>query len=150
MTPEDWLGVAITTAVVGALLYVVALLARRWWLNASGGLFDCALREVGGSWHPGLARYAEDTLQWFRVWHPLPRPTLVFRRSAVIFRGQREPTRDEAMLTYGTARVVRVQSKADPDVQWELALNEGSATGLLSWLEAAPPGQVGYRRRLDG
>jgi hypothetical protein len=26
------------------------------------------------------------------------------------------------------------------DVEWELAMSEASLTGLLSWLEAAPPG----------
>lgn len=150
MAPSVWLSAAVTTMVVVAALYVVAVLVSRWLLNSAGGLFDCALRESGGHWRPGLARYSDDRLQWYRLWHPLPLPAVVFRRSAVALRGQRSPTRDEALLTYGPAQVIRVESADDPDVQWELALNEGSATGLLSWLESAPPGQVGYRRRLDG
>jgi hypothetical protein len=46
---------------------------------------------------------------------------------------------------YAGQRVVRIEtSTTDRPHAYELAMSGESLTGLLSWLEAAPPGVVGY------
>jgi hypothetical protein len=40
--------------------------------------------------------------------------------------------------------VVRVEAPGRPGQFWELAMSAESLTGLLSWLEAAPPGVRRY------
>lgn len=140
----------VTIIVILGLLYLVNLLVRRWWLSAAGGLFDCALRPLsGGRWRLGLARYHGEVLEWYLIWHPWPRPSRVFVRNDTELLALRYPDEEEARLLFGTARVLDIKvSGADPG-DWQLVLNEGSAVGLVSWLESAPPGQVGYRRILD-
>lgn len=147
----DWPILLITAVVLVALVYLSILLARRWWLSAGGGLFDCALRPAsGGRWRLGLARYSGDELEWYLVWHPLPRPSLVFRRGQVVLTGLRASDSEESLLAHATARILELRCTGEPQRDWLLALNEGSAMGLVSWLESAPPGQVGYRPRFDG
>jgi hypothetical protein len=53
----------------------------------------------------------------------------------------RDPDPVEAVALYAEQRVVRfeIAERSDPE-QWELAMSPDSLTGLLSWLEAAPPG----------
>lgn len=50
----------------------------------------------------------------------------------------------ESRLGYEITRVLVIVRDDEPG-DWSLALNHGSATGLVSWLESAPPGSAGYR-----
>jgi hypothetical protein len=51
----------------------------------------------------------------------------------------------EAVSLYAGQRIVRIDTASDGEPQTrELAMSQESLTGLLSWLEAAPPGVVGY------
>ena len=54
-----------------------------------------------------------------------------------------------SQLGYAVSKVLMLRVRETTPSRWELALNEGSATGLVSWLESAPPGRIGYRRGLD-
>ena len=52
----------------------------------------------------------------------------------------REPDAVEAVALNADQRVIRVATTEAHDTGWELAMSPDSLTGLLSWLEAAPPG----------
>jgi hypothetical protein len=141
----DWLGITETVALtlVVLLLVPVAFLGiRRRWLSRQGGLFDCSLRlstkTPGTGWVLGVARYSGDNLEWFRAFSIAVRPRLIFPRSQARAGGQREPDSIEAVLLYDDQRIVRLEV-AD-GTSWELAMSVASLTGLLSWLESAPPG----------
>jgi hypothetical protein len=53
----------------------------------------------------------------------------------------RDPDAVEAVALYAEQRIVRFEiAEPNEPEQWELAMSPDSLTGLLSWLEAAPPG----------
>lgn len=152
MSLPTWTNELVTVILIVGLIYALALIGRRIWLGVQGGLFDCALRRSGAArFRPGLARYAGETLEWYLVWHPWPRPTKVFEREDSKLGALRESDASESSLGYAFSTILTLQVTGEVEESWELALNEGSAMGLVSWLESAPPGrQLGYRRRLDG
>jgi hypothetical protein len=139
--------------VVGLLGALVLLLAlgllllglRRRWLARQGGTFECSLRlhatTPGSGWALGVGRYNEGRLEWFRFFSYAWRPRKSFPRREVRVLATRDPDSVEAVALYAEQRVVRfeIAEGNDPE-QWELAMSPDSLTGLLSWLEAAPPG----------
>jgi hypothetical protein len=141
----DWLGITewvALTLVVLLLVPVVFLGVRRRWLSRQGGLFDCSLRlhtkTPGTGWVLGVARYSGDNLEWFRAFSIALRPRLIFARSQAQAGPQRDPDPIESVLLYDEQRILRLEL-ADGQ-SWELAMSVASLTGLLSWLESAPPG----------
>ncbi len=141
----DWLGITewvALTLVVLLLIPVVFLGVRRRWLSRQGGLFDCSLRlhtkTPGTGWVLGVARYSGDNLEWFRAFSIALRPRLIFARSQAQAGPQRDPDPIESVLLYDEQRILRLEL-ADGQ-SWELAMSVASLTGLLSWLESAPPG----------
>lgn len=140
----DWLSITelIALVLVVLLLLPVALLGgRRRWLSRQGGLFDCSARlsadARGGGWALGVARYSGDNLEWFRSFSFAFRPRLIFPRSQVQVGQQRDPDPIESVLLYDDQRVLELRLEQE---SWELAMTPASLTGLLSWLESAPPG----------
>jgi len=141
-------GEAVALLVVVLLLPVLLLALRRRVLAREGGTFECALRlgitTPRSGWVLGVARYNEEKLEWFRFFSFWPGPRKTFYRFDVTVVHDREPNAVEAGALYVGQRIVALQAtEADPQV-WELAMSGESLTGLLSWLEAAPPGVVGY------
>ncbi|MDR1712059.1 MAG: DUF2550 domain-containing protein [Propionibacteriaceae bacterium] len=141
----DWLlPLTETIAIILAIAVVLPLawlFIRRRWLSRRGGLFDCCLRlydeTPGAGWVLGVARYKGEHLQWFRTFSLAMRPRKVFDRSTVSAGAQREPDPGEAALLMNDMRIIelrRVDGRA-----WELSMGVESMTGLLSWLDAAPP-----------
>jgi hypothetical protein len=143
---QGWLGVVEILAVLIVLLALalVLLAARRRWLDRLGGTFECSLRlrmtTPGAGWVLGVARYSEGILEWFRFFSYSPRPKVTFTRGAVRVLETREPDAVEAVALNADQRVIRVATTEADDPGWELAMSPDSLTGLLSWLEAAPPG----------
>lgn len=131
-----WVGMGLLLCV---LIPLVWWYARRAWLARSGGIFSCELN-LGDAQHPrwvlGLARYSGEHLEWFRAVSCRLRPQYAFRRSSTTARGAGS-TKDPESLGQ---RVLQLEARSagEPRV-WELALDVDSATGLLAWLEAAPP-----------
>ncbi|GAA1717943.1 DUF2550 domain-containing protein [Propioniferax innocua] len=119
---------------------LVWLYARRRWLSRSGGTFDCALRPSGGNkpWQLGAARYQGEYLEWFRIFSLGLSPRFRMRRSTMHVLESREA--EPADELYGDERVLEVEfGTAKGERQVEVAMDHESATGLLSWIEAAPP-----------
>lgn len=131
--------------VLGGLLILAALalgglIVRRRWLTKGEPTFDMSLRTHPArdtrGWTLGVARYRGDRLEWFRVFSLSLRPKRVFDRHVLELRGRREPQGAEAYALFSGHLVVdtRVAGR-----EVEVALSPDALTGLLSWLESAPP-----------
>jgi hypothetical protein len=147
---DEWLvgGEIVAAVVVLLVLALVVLALRRRWLARQGGTFECSLRlrtaSPGMGWALGVARYNEENLEWFRFFSYAFAPRMIFLRSEVNVLESREPDAVEAVSLYTGQRIVRIESSAATGETWDLAMSSESLTGLLSWLEAAPPGVGGY------
>jgi hypothetical protein len=129
-----------------AMLAFGLLFVRRSLLGRSGGTFECSVRlnpvtstnpaATARGWTLGLGRYTDTSLEWFRIFSFSPQPKYVFGRSLTVV-NRRRPGGAEAFALYGGHLVVTVQLPTGQPV--ELAMSEGSLTGFLAWLEAAPP-----------
>ena len=124
------------------LLYAAALLVRRRLLTRAGGTFEVSVRiqtdRPGRGWVLGVGRYAGDAIEVFRLFSLRMRPLRVLVRSGLEVVGQREPEGMEVYSLYAGHRVVEFRSDGR-DIA--LAMAPEAVTGLLAWLEAAPPGR---------
>jgi hypothetical protein len=138
----QWLVDVLAAVLLLVALYAVALVVRRRWISRAGGTFDLSLRagelRPGRGWVLGVGRYAEDTLEFFRIFSVVPRPMDVVVRAEVEYLGQRPPEPSEASALYAGHVIVSCR-RADGPI--ELAMAESAVTGFLAWMEAAPPGQ---------
>lgn len=142
-------GEVVLLVVVLLVLVLVGLALRRRLLAREGGTFECSLRlrdsTRGSGWALGVARYNEENLEWFRFFSVSHLPRKIFLRNEVNVLESRDPSPAEAVSLYVGQRIVRIETTTGGSVaNWELAMSSESLTGLLSWLEAAPPGVVGY------
>ena len=145
---DAWLfvvsAIVIAVALCAAMLGLLA--GRRRWLAREGGTCECSLRlrttTPSAGWVLGVARYSEDRLEWFRFFSYSARPRRRFRRGQVRVVETRDPDPVEAVALYSGQRVVTLEERrGDRVVSSDLAMGGESMTGLLSWLEAAPPGR---------
>jgi Protein of unknown function (DUF2550) len=147
------------------ILAAGGIAARRFLLERGGGTVECGLRKRNGSWRLGVASYQREELCWFGVFGLSLRPTEVFPRRDLTVISRRLSTDAEA-ATFGPGMIVvecqlgedgSSGGASDPGAgsagpgglgtgpagqggTVELALGEAALTGLLAWLEAAPPG----------
>ena len=124
-----------------AVLAAVLIAARRFLLERGGGTVECGLRKGNGPWRLGVASYQREELCWYGALGLTMRPDEVFPRRDLTVVSRRLPTDAEA-ASLGPGMVV-VECRVGEDTPGgtiELALGEEALTGLLSWLEAAPPG----------
>jgi hypothetical protein len=130
----------------GVVLLVIALLVallvvRRRVISRHGGTFELSVRDSeqpeGRGWVLGLGRYREDSLEWYRIFSPLPVPKRSWRRNDLGLVSQRVPQAAEEYALYAGSVVVTCST---PRGETELAMSTDSLTGLQAWLEAGPPG----------
>ena len=140
--------VAVALVVAVLVLPPVWLYLRRRWLSSQGGVFDCALRREDGHhtrWSTGMARYADDELQWFRTFSLRLTPRIVLTRDHTAQLGTRTPSPSEEVVMFSGDGIMRVRDdQAGTARVLELAMSREALTGLMSWLEAAPPGGDAY------
>jgi hypothetical protein len=145
------------------VLAAVGIAARRFLLERGGGTVECGLRSPNGSWRLGVASYQREELCWFGALGVSMRPDVVFPRRDLTVVSRRLPTDGEAAILGPGMIVVECRlskdgesagpaltdlSLAGPPLAGtpgqsrtvELAMGEAALTGLLAWLEAAPPG----------
>jgi hypothetical protein len=120
------------------ILAAAGIAARRFLLERGGGTVECGLRKESGSWRLGVASYQREDLCWFRIFGLSMRPDEVFPRYDLTVVSRRLPSDAEA-ASLGPGRIV-VECKFGEAGTVELAFGEAALTGLLAWLEAAPPG----------
>jgi hypothetical protein len=145
--------VTVIAVLLVCLLGLGAFAVRRRLIQRPGGTFDCSARldvppppapgesadEAGGKgWIFGIARYNNDSVEWFRVFSWAPRPRRVLQRSQIEVIERRTPEGQEELALLSGAVVLVCTHAGEP---LELAMSEDALTGFLAWLEAAPPGQ---------
>jgi hypothetical protein len=136
--------IALALILVVALALALGVFAvRRRVLSRRGGAFSCALRRrhagqvSARGWTLGVARYSDDYVEWFRIFSLSPRPGVRLDRRALVIRKRRVPHGIEAYaLPHGSTVLVCSDAQGPLD----LALSEATATGVMVWLEAVPPG----------
>jgi hypothetical protein len=134
----------------GAVLLLIVcfgllLVVRRRVISRNGGTFELSVRvrpaqssgPAGRGWVLGLGRYDGGTLQWFRLFSPVPRPRYEWKRDELALRGHRQPTGAESMALFSGHVVVECETFVG---RMELAMSPSALTGFQSWLEAGPPG----------
>ena len=142
-----WLFAAFLVLLV---LVAVGIAARRFLLERGGATIECGLRRGSGPWRLGVASYQLDELCWFAVFRISMRPEETFPRRDLAVVSRRPPTEAEASVLgpgrivvecqLGEARVPGEDGTPGEGDKVELAMAESAITGLLAWLEAAPPG----------
>jgi hypothetical protein len=145
----QWFADSIGIVLLLVLLYGVCLVLRRRWIARSGGAFELSLRVrpggvdtrrlTGRGWVLGLGRYSGEALEFFRIFSLSPRPMRVLGRDGLVYEGQRDPVPAEVHSLYLDHVIVTCHDQGGP---FELAMTASAVTGFLSWLEAAPPGQM--------
>ena len=137
----QWLLDSAGAVLLVLLLFGLLLVVRRRVLSRHGGTFELSVRErphgEGRGWVLGMGRYREDSLEWFRIFSPLPSPRRAWRRNDLKLMSQRDPEGAEEFALYAGHVVVACRT---PRGEAELAMSPSSLTGLQSWLEAGPPG----------
>jgi hypothetical protein len=158
-----WLFAAFLVLLV---LAASGIAARRFLLERGGATVECGLRKGRGAWRLGVASYQVDEFCWFGVFGISMRPEETFSRRDLAVVSRRLSTEEEESILGPGRIVVECQLGADQagvageagasgvgasgedggpgpggaDRTMELALAESALTGLLAWLEAAPPG----------
>ncbi|MGH3425859.1 MAG: DUF2550 domain-containing protein [Nocardioidaceae bacterium] len=132
--------------VLGLVLLVLGLSVRRRFLARGGSTFDLSVNTRRGTsargWTLGVGRYSDTELQWFRTFSFAWRPRHRFRRGHVEVVNRREPVGAEAYALHAGHTVAECRTDAGPV---QLGLSPQSLTGLLAWLESAPPGRDSSR-----
>ena len=135
----------VAIAVVILTVVLIVLFVRRQ-VIARPGTIEVSLRlstyVQGRGWSPGIARFVEDELRWYRVFSFAPRPRRVFERSSLVVERRRRPDAAEERSLPDQTVVLSCRTEHE---QVEIAMAETTVTGFLSWLEAAPPGPASSR-----
>ena len=138
------------------VLAASGIAVRRFLLERGGATVECGLRRPGGPWRLGLASYQLDEFCWYRVFGFSMRPEQAFPRRDLAVVARRPPTEEEVTIL-GPGRIVAECQLAGSGGAGgtgeaggldgaggvgavDLAMAESALTGLLVWLEAAPPG----------
>ena len=133
-----WLFAAFLIVLV---LAASGIAARRFLLERGGATVECGLRRPGGSWRLGIASYQLDEFSWYRTFGFSMRPEVVFLRRDLAVVARRPLTGDEVTVLGPGRLVAECQLTGSGGVtSVDLALAESALTGLLVWLEGAPPG----------
>ncbi len=123
--------------------YAGLLLVRRRVLTRGSGAFELSYRartdRPGRGWVLGLGRYEQDSLAFYRLFGILLRPLRSFGRESIAAVRRRDPDAAEQSVLYGGHLVVECDVG---DRAVELAMSPEALTGLMAWLEAAPPGRT--------
>jgi hypothetical protein len=115
----------------------VAFLLRRRFLLSGLGAVTMWLRPVRSPrWSVGVAWYGGDTLLWYRGLSLAVRPHERLSRSELRVDSRRSAGRDDLALPADVV-VVAISTPTGPR---ELAMDNSTVTGFLSWMESAPPG----------
>jgi hypothetical protein len=140
------------------VLAAAGIAARRFVLERRGATVECGLRRPGQPWRLGVASYQLDEFRWYGIFGVSMRPRDAFPRRDLAVVAHRPPTEQEATILGPGRSVAECQlggsgtgsgsgsgtgnetGTGDGSATVDLALAESALTGLLAWLESAPPG----------
>lgn len=141
-----WLLESFGTIVSVAILLLVGLILRRRILARGGSVFDLSVNHREGSsmrgWTLGVGRYTDTHLEWFRVFSLAWRPRHRFQRGHVLVLKRRDPVGNEAFSLHADHVIVECDTEDGP---MQFGLDCDALTGMLAWLESAPPGRDSNR-----
>ncbi len=131
-----------TDALLLVLLLAVLLLGFRLWKMRQGGT-AAILRDVpavgGHGWRHGVIRYRGDEARFYRLSSVRLWPDRRLGRRGLEVVGRRVPRGDEFdIMTDETVVLELLDSGADHDRGYEMALDRGALTAFLSWVESRP------------
>jgi hypothetical protein len=136
----EFLGICVVLLL--ALLFVIFF--RQRLLMLGGGTIRLQVRVStmvpGRGWSTGIGQFVADELRFHRMFSLAFRPKRVLDRAALAVEQWRDPEGPERLIMPAQWVILRL---ATPAGELEIAMAESTATGFLSWLEAAPPGQPG-------
>ena len=125
--------VVLVALAVALVALVGAFLLRRRFLLSGLGAVTMWLRAPGaGRWSVGVAWYGGDTLLWYRALSLSVRPNHRLCRSELVIESRRPARRDDPDDT------LVLQCRTGSGAR-ELAMDQATVTGFLSWVESAPP-----------
>lgn len=132
--------------VVAVLLAAIAIFVfrRRRILILQGAIEMSVHRGSGfrGGWVLGVARYADEYLEWFRLTSYRAGPSLRITRRDTVITSRQEPSSNDAVWMPPDAIVLYLQTPEGPQI---VAVPKSALPGLLSWWESAPPPWLGAR-----
>jgi hypothetical protein len=134
--------------VAALLLLLFAVFFRRRMLMVGGGTIRLQVRistmVPGRGWSHGVGVFAGDELRFYRMFSLAFRPTRILDRGLLLVEQRRRAEGPERLSMSGRWVILRCVSGAS---ELEIAMDESTVTGFLSWLEAAPPGSPGRGSR---
>jgi hypothetical protein len=137
----EFIGICIVALL--ALLFVIFF--RLGLLMFGGGTIRLQVRVStmvpGRGWSTGIGQFIGDELRFHRMFSLAFRPKRVLDRTVLVVEERRAPDGPERLTMPGHWAVLRCRNGDAGEI--EIAMAESAATGFLSWLEAAPPGQPG-------
>ncbi len=142
----DGAGLVVLVVVLVVVFAVAAIVVRLAMLRRGGASITCAFRfadaRPGRGWRFGVVRYTPQHLQWFRMFSLAPNAKHTFGRRSFEITGRRKPGGFELHAIPHTAAVVQcvALTRDRQPVSFELAMAAATMTGLLAWVESAPPG----------
>lgn len=122
-------------AVLLVVLLLSTLIARQRFMLRSDGTIAVAVK-AGSRWQYGVARFAGEELQWFRVLGIGTRPTRSLRRGDLVVISNHTATAEEQASLPPTAVIVECVDSIGPIT---LGLADSAYTGFVSWLESSAP-----------
>jgi len=128
-------GLVVALIALLVLVGVAFQLRRRFLLFGLGAVTMWVRRPGMQRWSLGVAWYGSDVLLWYRGLSFAVRPHERLGRAVMQITGQRSARRDDLGLP---AELIVVECSTS-DGPRELAMDRSTVTGLLSWLESAPP-----------
>lgn len=129
-------GVGAVLLVVGASVVLLIILARAIFLGTRIGALRVMLRAPDSrQWQRGYARYGRYHLAWAKLFSLKMRPDLLLPRQKVklVVQPQNEQLGGAVLVTL-----------VYHDKEYELLMSQGDYTGLVSWVDSAPPGELRY------
>ena len=125
--------IVLVVLVVAVVSLVGSFMLRRRFLLSGLGAVTMWLRPPrAGRWSVGVAWYGGDTLLWYRALSLSVRPNHRLCRSELMIQSRRPAGRDDPDGTL----VLECRTGAGTR---ELAMDQATVTGFLSWVESAPP-----------
>ncbi len=125
-----WLAAAMLTAVV---ILSAVFLVRLWILSDRNGRFPVLLFWPSrGRWIHGSGKYGRSHLEWRRLYGIRLSADLTLARRDIDLEEVRHLSdeADQQMLTLATSKGT-----------YSFVLSSGDASGVISWIDSAPPGE---------
>lgn len=132
----------ITDAVTIVFLLAVLIVGYRLWKMRQGGT-AAILRDIpavgGHGWRHGVVRYRGGEARFYRLSSLRLWPDRRLGRRGLEVVARRAPRGDEFdIMTYETVVLELLDTSADRERSYEMALDRGALTAFLSWVESRP------------